>query len=71
MNFNRTLKSLKEANSFLYNFTNGQLKLNKSKDYFYFTSDKGKLPESFMTKSIKNIWFSNLIDAARFFNEEN
>lgn len=71
MNLNHRITSLNQANNFLEAATDKQLKLNKGKDYFYFTSNNGKLPESFMTKSIKNIWLNDLIESVKYFNENN
>lgn len=69
MNLNHRITSLKQANNFLNMVTSGKLNLKKGKDYFYFVADKGKLPESFMTKSIKNIWLNDLIQSAECFNK--
>jgi len=71
MNLNHKITSLNQANNFIGAITDNQLKLNKGKDYFYFTSSKGKVPVSFMTKSIKNIWLNDLIDSIKYFNEKN
>lgn len=67
MNLNHRITSLKQANDFLNTVTNGNLKLNKGKDYFYFTSEKGFIPKSFMCKSIKSICLDDLIDAKNEF----
>jgi hypothetical protein len=56
---NRKFKSLKNANLVLSTISNGILTMHKGKDYFYFTSKIGYVPESIMTKSIKNIYVSD------------
>ncbi len=63
--------NLKQINNILYFETDNTLKLNKGKDYFYFTSDKGKLPDSILTKSAKNIYIQDINEAIKFFNENN
>lgn len=63
--------NLNQINKLLNEQTSGQLKLNKGKGYFYFTSNKGKLPESIMTKSVKNIRSYDIAMSAKYFNEEN
>lgn len=56
---NRNFKSLKQANDFVKSVSGNTIEIRKGKDYFYFTSKIGYVPESIMTKSIKNIYISD------------
>ena len=64
------MNSTKQINNILNIGTDGNIQILKGKDYFYFTSKIGYVPNSIMTKSIKNISIEEIKEIINEYKQE-